>query len=436
MPNHVIIGTGVAGISAALTIRQNAPSDEIALIGDEPSVYYSRPGLAYYLSRELSEKSLFPMHVDELVRQKIHLYEGKIKRIHPQEKQVEFTNGKLFDYNQLLLATGASAVQLMLPGMRLEVKLDNLADARRIVKLIRNTRTAVVIGGGITALEIVEGLVARGVNTHYFLRQDRYWSNVLDETESRIVEHRLVEDGVKIHYHTEATEVLGKRGRVAGVITKDGKHIPCQMVAIAVGIRPRIELATAIGLRADRGILVNEYLQTEQQGIYAAGDVAQVFDPLTGQYNIDSLWGPARQQGVLAGLNMAGIRTTYKKSAPFNVTRLAGLTTTIIGTVGHGVDEDMWGIARGDSETWRQLPDAIAVQSGFDVNRVRIHLGENRIIGALVMGDQKLSYPLQQLITLQTDISPIRDQLLQPQATISDLIIDFWLNGRKDHANI
>jgi hypothetical protein len=123
---------------------------------------------------------------------------------------------------------------------------------------------------------------------------------------------------------------------------------------------------------------------------------------------------------------MCGLRQPYYKLVPFNVTRLANLTTTIIGLVGHGSDQDLVGIARGESETWRQLPDAIAAQADFDVNRLRILVGERTFIGAIVMGDQTLSRPLHQIITQHINITPIREKLLKPGAPIADIIADFW----------
>lgn len=200
----------------------------------------------------------------------------------------------------------------------------------------------------------------------------------------------------------------------------------CDLLAFAVGVKPRIDLAKNADLACDRGILVNEYLQTNDPDIYAAGDVAQVYDPLTGRSALDSLWSPSREQGSTAGLNMAGQSKAYIKSVPFNVTRLAGLTTTIIGAVGSGHDDDVVGIARGDSETWRQLPDAIMTQGGFDVNRVRLLVGESRLLGAVVMGDQKLSAPLQRIISEKINISAIHDKLLAKDARIADVIVDFW----------
>jgi NAD(P)H-nitrite reductase large subunit len=314
------------------------------------------------------------------------------------------------------------------PGASLEgvLKLDHMEDANRILKYARRGRSAVVVGGGITALELVEGLVSRGVKVHYLLRGERYWSNVLDEQESQIVEHRLKEEGVTLHYHAEVSEVTGRSGQVSAVRLLSGQSIKCELVAYAIGVRPRLDLARQAQLEIDRGVLVNEYLQTSDPDIYAAGDVAQVFDPRSGRSVLDSLWGAAREQGYATGLNMAGERKAYIKPVPFNVTRLAGLTTTIIGSVGQGKDSDLIGIARGDSETWRQSPDALVAQTGFEVNRLRLLVGEKTLLGAIVMGDQKLSFPLEKIISRNVDISRIREQILLPNAKIGDILAEFW----------
>lgn len=388
--------------------------------------------MAYYLTGELNEKQLYPFVEPDFNALRIRRYHGRVVKIFPTEHLIEFGDGGLLGFDRLLIATGAKAAHSKVPGADLlgVVKLDNLDDASRILSMARRRRTAVVVGGGITALEIVEGLVANRVKTHYFLRKDRYWHNVLDETESRIVEQRLVDHGVKIHFNTELDEIIGVNGRVNSVRTKSGRVVPCDILAIAIGIRPRIELARGCDLQIERGILVDEFLQTSAADIFAAGDVAQVYDPFTGKSVLDSLWGPARAQGIIAGSNMAGRMEPYVKPVAFNVTRLAGLTTTIIGTVGSGVDDDLVGIARGDSETWRQLPDAIAAQQNFEVNRLRVMLGEKAILGAIVMGDQTLSQPLYTLISDKVDISPIRSRILMFNAPVADLIADFWTHYR------
>ncbi|MBI5297993.1 MAG: NAD(P)/FAD-dependent oxidoreductase [Chloroflexi bacterium] len=433
---YVIIGSGVAGMAAVEAIRSVDGAGEVVMVSEDPHGYYSRPGLAYYLTGELLDKALYLRTREDAKKMKLTFLNARVTRILRTEHALELDGKSRLAYDKLLIAVGSRAVRLEVPGAKLEgvVKLDHMNDAKNILKLAKRGRTAVVVGGGITALELTEGLLARGMKVHYLLRGDRYWSNVLDPRESQIVEKRLKEEGVTLHHHAELVGILEKNGKVGGIRLEDGHTLPCDLVAYAIGIQPCLDLVKDTGLALDRGVLVDERLQTNDPDIYAAGDVAQAFDPLSGRSVLDSLWNPAREQGHTAGLNMAGRRTAYLKSAPFNVTRLAGLTTTIIGAVGHGKDEDVLGIARGDSETWRDLPDAIVAQSGFDVNHMRLLIGEKTLIGAVVMGDQTLSWPLQKMVAGGADISPIREKLMLPDAPIADLIADFWLGWRKQVA--
>lgn len=432
---YVIVGAGVAGMAAIEAVRSLDRQGEIVMIGDDPHGFYSRPGLAYYLTGELHDKALFPRTAEDYKRMNFRYIHGQVRSIRRDLHELDLDAQKSLSYDKLLIATGAQALPLDVPGAGAGgvLKLDHLEDARRILKHAHRGRTAVVVGGGITALELAEGLLARGMKVHYLLRGDRYWSNVLDVQESRIVEARLLEEGVTLHHHAGLIEVIGRNGRVNGVRLQDGQTLKCDLLAYAIGIRPRFELAKQAGLGIERGILVNEFLQTSDADIYAAGDVAQVFDPASGRSILDSLWNAAREQGHAAGLNMAGRQTAYLKSMPFNVTRLAGLTTTIIGAVGGGRDEDLVGIARGDSETWRQLPEAMIAQSGFEVNRLRVMVGENTLLGAVVMGDQKLSLPLERIISGRIDISPIRERLLAADARVADLITEFWAGCRSNN---
>jgi NAD(P)H-nitrite reductase large subunit len=313
------------------------------------------------------------------------------------------------------------------------VTLDSLEDTLNIVKLARHASSAVVIGGGITALELVEGFTALGVKTHYFLRGDRYWNVVLDKTESRMVEERLKEDGVVLHFNTRATEIIGKKNKVEGVRTDDGKVTPCQIVGVAIGIRPHKELAQNSGLTVKRGVLVNDHLMTNDPDIFSAGDVAQVVDPDHPEGLLESLWNPAQMQGTVAGLNMVGITTPLCRPIAVNVTRLAGLVTTIIGQVGEAEekgktdrDRDINSIMRGDSEEWREVANAVVAETHGGHNRLRLYIGERTIAGALVMGDQSLSRPLQNLIERQINIRDLRPRLVAPDAPIKEIIFDFW----------
>jgi NADPH-dependent 2,4-dienoyl-CoA reductase/sulfur reductase-like enzyme len=251
------------------------------------------------------------------------------------------------------------------------------------------------------------------VHVHYFLRGERYWSKVLDPVESAIVERRLEHDGVRLHRRTEVRAAVGRRGRLEAVETEAGERVECDVLAVAVGIRPRLELARAAGIKVDRGILVNGMLETDAADVFAAGDVAQVLDPATGRAELDALWSSALAMGRHAGLSMAGERAPYRKAVPMNVTRLAGLVTTVIGAVGGGKDPDMVTMTRGQSEGWDSHgPTTMAVDERHGADRVRVMLDERNVVGALVMGSQLLSDPLARLVADRVDVSSIRGELL------------------------
>jgi NAD(P)H-nitrite reductase large subunit len=431
MTRYVIVGTGVAGIAAVNTLRTLERSADISLVGDDPHGFYSRPGLAYMLNGEVPDKHLTIYSKDDWKQLKIRYVRGLATQLNSSKHQLEFGTTGVLKYDRLLLATGSTAVLLNIPGANLKgvVKLDDFEDTRHILSLTRHAKSAVVVGGGIIAVELVEGLLARGLRVHYFLRGGRYWPNVLDEKESRLLEHRLTEDGVLLHFHTEAAEILGRHGKVAGVRTTKGETIQCEIVAVGVGVKPRMELAKQAGIKTDKGILTDEYLQTSEVDIFAAGDASQVHDPISGQSIVDTLWHPARGKGKIAALNMTGRRTAYKRKISINVLRLAGVMTTIVGAVGSGMDEDLVSVARGSSETWQQLPNTLQMDSYTDVNHLRLMIGERTLLGAMVMGEQKLSEPLQEIISTQADISPMRS-LLKPGAQLGEIVMDFWTSIR------
>ncbi len=432
---YLVIGAGAAAISAAEAIRAADPAGELTLLTEDKQGYYSRPGLAYYLTGEVSRPLLFPFKDPDWKRLAARRVLGRASAVDVANHRVYLTDGASLPYDRLLLATGASAIRPELPGIELPeiVKLDSLDDADRMIALAKRARAAVVVGGGITALEIVEGLRPHCRRIHYLMRGDRYWSNVLDEAESRLVLGRLEHDGIQVHRRTEAALIQGSGGRVTAVLTTDGDQIPCDMVAYAIGVSPRTELARSVGLAVERGILVNERLQTTGTDVYAAGDVAQVYDPRSGKAILDTLWNVARGQGMVAGRNMAGANIAYVKPVALNVTRLAGITTTIIGAVGSGRDADLVGLARGDSEAWRglgagPLAGALVAENQHEVNRVRILIGPKTLVGAVVMGDQAPSRPLQRLIGNNVDITPVRNRLLAPGAPLGRILTEF------DHA--
>ena len=426
---HVLIGLGPGAIAAAEAIRGADAAAEIVVVGADPHGYYSRPGLAYYLANEVPEKWLRPFTAGELAGLRLTIINARVAAIDPGGHRVTLDGGRELEYDRLLIATGSTAIPTRVPGADLDgvVKLDDLDDARDIIRRCHDAKAAVVVGGGITALEIVEALHAHGVHVDYFMRQDRYWRNVLSETESHVVEQGLRDGGVTVHNFTELAGILGRDGRVTGVETGDGTRIPCDLVAVAIGVRPRIELAQAAGLDCARGILVDDYLQSSAEDVYAAGDVAEAASHVTGRRTMEVLWNSAVVKGRTAGLNMATEPLhAYETGVPLNVTRLGGLHTTIIGTVGSGKDSDLEGLSRGDSDTWSELGEAVIVETEAAGARVRLAVGERSLDGAVVMGDQALSFPLQELIEARADVAAMASGLKATGAAIADLVEGFW----------
>jgi NADPH-dependent 2,4-dienoyl-CoA reductase/sulfur reductase-like enzyme len=418
---YVIVGNGPAGLSAAEAIRRHDAQADIRIVGGEDVPFYSRPGLAYMLTGAIPEQRLFSRPDSVYERAHIQRTVATVRTIEPAGHNVELADGRLLPYDRLLLAVGARAVRPTLPGIDLEgvVTMDNLEDTRRIVRLARKAKRACVVGGGITAIELAEGLAAHGVETHYLMRGDRYWGSVLDPHESALVEERLVEDGIRIHRNVELAGVIGHKDRVAAVETSDGAKLASDILAVAIGTQPRLELAQQAGLAMGRGIWTDDTFQTSDPDIFAAGDVAEVLDPATGKRGIDALWSVAMEHGRTAGDHMAGAGRPFRRPAPFNVTKIGGVTTTLIGAVGTGGREgDLVTLARGDSSAWRERLDAFAVASDAGANHLRLMLGDDRITGAVVMGDQALSRPLQHLVRERVDIRAVRDRLIHRPAEL------------------
>ena len=426
MPDRfVIVGHGPAGRTAAETLRAREPNAEIRIVSAEPYPFYSRPGLAYFLANEIPESRLFcrpENHDKTLGLERIH---DRAAAVEPEQHLVRLSSGRELAYDALLLATGSKAIRPDVPGHDLDgvVTLDNLPDTHLMLDVIRRARRrgspsgdAVVVGGGITALEVVEGLLSRGVATHYLLRHAHFWSNVLSDRESDVILHRLREMGAHVHLEADLVRIDGRGGRVVGVETTSGEIIPASIVGVAIGVRPQVDLARDAGLRVERGVVVDDGMRSSAPDVYAAGDIAQVVDGRTGKATLDILWPTAIATGEVAGANMAGADLHYQKAAPFNFARLAELPITIIGQVGTGrADADMVAAGRGASEGWETKEPLQSVVATDPPELQRWVLRGNRIVGAVLLGDQRLSEPLRYLIEHDTDITPIREVLLAPE---------------------
>ena len=421
---HIIIGSGIAAISAAESIRSVDEHAHITMISAEPYPFYSRPALARLLSGEISESLLSVRSAAQVESLSLERLATHVRALDPVRHQVTLSDGSTLVYDRLLIATGAATIPADIDGATLKgvVQLDGVRDANWMLELVRNAKAAVVMGGGSTALEIVEGLHARGLVTHYTMRGQRYWQRVLDDVESGLIEARLARDGIQLHRQTLLARAVGAEGRLVAVETTDGVRIECDLLAVASGVRPRVEIAVGAGLMVDRGVLTDQYLETTATDVFAAGDVAQVPDETGERGTLDTLWASAEVQGRSAGLNMAGAKRRHVKHTAVNVTRLAGIATTIVGAVGGASDPDLVTLTRGQSERWDAPVGATHVSGCRGDDRLRLVLQDDVLIGVLAMGVEGVRRPLTNLIGRRVDRATMHQAAVaQPDAALDFL---------------
>jgi NADPH-dependent 2,4-dienoyl-CoA reductase/sulfur reductase-like enzyme/ferredoxin len=435
---YLIIGNGAAGASAAEEIRARDPRGEITIVSAERHPMYSRPGLAYVVTKEIPANQTMARPTSWYTRHKIKLVYGRAVKFDPASRSVHLANHPPLPYDRLLIATGARAAALPYPGGTLDgvVYLDTLDGTRELLHKMGRARRVVVVGGGITALEMAEGFAHNRVETHYLVRRSTLWSSVLNETESQLLDEQMRKHGVQIHYNAEIAEVLGNRRRqVTGVKLESGEVLPCNLVGAGIGVKAQLEWIQDTPLKTDRGVLVNEYLESSVPDVYVAGDCAQAWDPWTRKHMLDVLWPTAVAQGQVAGANMAGAHSAYAKGTPFNACLLFGWHMTAMGQIGGGrADEGeivQHTLSRGSSEIWASRPASyMSAWSHEGGNVVRLLLDGQRLAGALVIGEQSLADPLRDLINWQTDIAPLRPALVAGGADMPVQIRKFWLQAR------
>lgn len=434
MTRYLIVGNGAAGVTAAEQIRRRDPHGSIVIVSAENHPMYSRPGLAYVVINEIPAQQVIARTPEWYKQLRLDWVHGTAIGLDPAARTVRLADGTALPYDRLLIATGARAVPLPYPGSHLEgiVYLDTLDGTRDLLRRAKRARRAVVVGGGITALEMAEGFAMQKVETHYFVRRDTLWSTVFNPAESKLLAERMAAHGVTLHFNTEIAAVLDNgRGQVGGVRLADGTRFACDVVGAGIGVKPQLDWVRGAGLEVERAIPVNEYLETNLPGVYAAGDCAQVYDRWTQTHTTDVLWPSAITAGAVAGRNMAGAREAYVKGTPFNACLLFGLHLTAIGQLGTRATDDepevVQHLSRGSSEVWASRPHAYAsAWSQHGPNTLRLSLSGDRLVGALVIGDQLLADPLRDLIDWQADVRPLRAHLQQGGPELAQRVHDYW----------
>ncbi|MBX5482288.1 MAG: FAD-dependent oxidoreductase [Myxococcaceae bacterium] len=311
----VIVGAGPAGLCAAETLRREGYDGPVTLVGAEDSVPVDRPNLSKdYLAGHAPEEWI-PLRSEDFFReQRIDFRRGvRATAIRVKEQQVELSNGSKVPYGALLLTTGAQPVRLTVPGADLPHVhvLRTLADSRAIIEAAKQAKRAVVIGASFIGLEVAASLRARNVEVDLVGLEAVPLERVLGRELGTFIRGLHEEKGVRFHLGTGVKAIDART-----VTLENGTTLQADLVVAGVGVRPDTALAEAAGLKVDRGIVVDGYLQTSMPGIYAAGDVARFPEVRSGAAARIEHWAVAEELGALAARNILGRRQRFN-AAPF-----------------------------------------------------------------------------------------------------------------------
>jgi NAD(P)H-nitrite reductase large subunit len=331
--NYVIVGNGVSAIGAIEGIRLHDKAGKIMVVSDEEVPTYGRPLISYYLSDKIKFETL-PYRPEEFYKKNnVEMKLGsRVLSVDAKHKQLVLDSGETMPFGKLLLATGGTPVKPDLPGIEGSGvhNFTTVAHAEALRELVDKVRKVVVIGAGLIALKAAEGFAEKGVDVIIVVRS-RIMRTYFDETAGRLIVEHLEKNGIKFMQGTGTKEIVRySDGSIKGVETDKG-FVEADVVIVAAGVRPNMGLAAQAGLTTVQGIRVDDYMTTNDCHIFAAGDVAEAKDLLTGEYTVRPIWPNAYTQGRYAGLNMAGADKPYTGGMAMNSITYYGLATISVG---------------------------------------------------------------------------------------------------------
>jgi NAD(P)H-nitrite reductase large subunit len=316
----IIVGNGIAGTTCARYIRKECDFD-ITIISSESTYFYSRTALMYIYMGHMKQEHTQPYENDFWQKNRIDLLQQHVTSVQPDEHKIVLADGKTISYDYLVLATGGKSNKFGWPGQDLPgvQGLYNLQDLESMEQYTKGIKHAVVVGGGLIGIETAEMLLSRNIGVTFLVREKSFWDMVLPPDESGLINKLIRHHQIDLQLETELKEIkAGADGKAAGIVTSRGQNIACGFVALTVGVSPNIQFIKDSGISSDRGILVNEYLQTNYSNVFACGDCAQFSAPLPGRRPVEQVWYTGKMQGYTVAKNITGAPTPYQPGHWFN----------------------------------------------------------------------------------------------------------------------
>lgn len=354
---YVLIGNSAASLAAVDGIRKFDKHGEINLINREEGPAYSRVALPYYVAGEMTLDDLLIRRSGDYGKLGVTLVDKEnVKAINPAAKQIELESGKKVNYDKLFIGTGSETIVPPIQGLDQVPHhyLWTLDDAIGMKKAVEKAKTAVVIGGGFIGMLAAEALRKLKIKLTIVEMAPILLPQLLDDGAGKIFLQAVRDEGVNVRIGSLVAAVARKNNGI-DVTLKNGDTFTVDMAVVATGVRPNVRFLQNGAVSLNKGVLVNEYLQTNHPDIYAAGDVAETKDFLSDERSIYAIWPTAIDQGRAAGANMAGKKLSYPGSLGMNVVELFNVTLAQLGRFREGPGDTVKMLSKGDDSLYRKI---------------------------------------------------------------------------------
>lgn len=336
MGQIVIIGNGIAGVTTARHIRKRNASAEITIISSESEHFYSRTALMYIYMGHMRYSHTKPYEDHFWKKNRLELVYDHVENIDFSKQSLRLRKGEPLNYDKLVIATGSTPRTFGWPGENLHgvQGLYSLQDLESMEKQSKNLQHAVVVGGGLIGVEMAEMFHSRHIPVSFLVREKHFMNHVLPQQEAEMVNRHIEEQGIDLRLETELESIEDKGdGTVEAVVTKKGDTISCGFVGLTIGVQPNIDFLRDSALSLDKGILVNEYHETNIDNVYAVGDCAQFKESLPGRKPIEPIWYTGKIQGENCAKIICGDRKAYNPGMFFNSAKFFDIEYQVYGQV-------------------------------------------------------------------------------------------------------
>ncbi|MDO6801510.1 FAD-dependent oxidoreductase [Wenyingzhuangia sp. 1_MG-2023] len=320
MKNIVIIGNGIAGVTAARHIRKKS-DHKITIISGETDYFFSRTALMYVFMGHMKFEHTQPYENWFWKKNRIELVKAFVNKVNTESKELVLNNGETLIYDDLIIATGSKPNKFGWPGQDLKAVtgMYSKQDLDTITEYSKDCTRAVIVGGGLIGIEMTEMLVSKNIPVTFLVREASFWNGVLPPGESEMINKHIKEHHIDLRLATSMTEILSdENGRAKAIITDKGETIACNLVGLTAGVSPNVDFLKDSGIELGRGVKVNRKLETNIPNIYAIGDCAEQHEGIGERRPIEAVWYTGRMMGETVARTICGTPSDYQPGHWFN----------------------------------------------------------------------------------------------------------------------